>query len=432
MYYQQNIDHCFAEHIGATGLESSDFEAALQATESALAQLGKTYKDGALPLLRLPGATSDLEIIEPVAERHIESFDHVVVLGTGGSSLGGQTLAALTDQGHGDSPRVHFMDNIDPHTFETLFQLIDPVRTGFIVISKSGGTAETLTQFLYSLDVFRKALGDDAVNQHFTIITEPADNPLRRIGVKLGCQILDHDPGIGGRYSALSLVGLLPALIAGVDAQAVRTGARSVLAPILDGAEPAEVPAAVGAALNVALLRHCSMTSTVLMPYIDRFADFGLWFRQLWAESLGKNGTGTTPINAIGTVDQHSQLQLYLAGPRDKMFTLIFGQVAGTGGTVPADLAKDPALSYLAGRRMGDLMDAEQRATAETLAKTGCPTRIMTLEQVDEASLGALMMHYMLETIIAADLLGVDPFDQPAVKEGKVLAREFLAVGRDA
>ena len=174
-------------------------------------------------------------------------------------------------------------------------------------------------------------------------------------------------------------------------------------------------------------LRQRGIATTVLMPYVDRLANFGLWYRQLWAESLGKNGTGTTPIRAVGTVDQHSQLQLYLAGPADKMFTVVMLDCAGTGATVDAGLAADEALSYLYGRTMGDLMDAEQRATAVTLARHGRPTRLIRLASLDERVMGSLMMHFMLETIIAAHLLGVDPFGQPAVEEGKVLTRSYLA-----
>jgi glucose-6-phosphate isomerase len=163
------------------------------------------------------------------------------------------------------------------------------------------------------------------------------------------------------------------------------------------------------------------------MPYIDALGPFGLWFRQLWAESLGKDGTGSTPIRAMGTVDQHSQLQLYLAGPADKFYTLILVPQAGKGARVAPDLAEDQALSYLAGRTMGDLLEAEQRATLETLAANGRPVRALVLPRLDERAMGALMMHFMLETIIAADLLGVNPFDQPAVEEGKRLAREHLS-----
>jgi glucose-6-phosphate isomerase len=163
------------------------------------------------------------------------------------------------------------------------------------------------------------------------------------------------------------------------------------------------------------------------MPYVDRLADFGLWYRQLWAESLGKGGHGTTPIRAVGTVDQHSQLQLYLDGPKDKMFTVALLDCARAGRKVPRKLANDPSLAYLAGRTMGALIDAEGRATAETLLRRGRPTRILRISKLDGAVMGALMMHYMLETILAAHLLGVDAFDQPAVEEGKVLTRQYLA-----
>ncbi len=162
------------------------------------------------------------------------------------------------------------------------------------------------------------------------------------------------------------------------------------------------------------------------MPYLDRLAGFGLWYRQLWAESLGKAGQGLTPIRAMGTVDQHSQLQLYLDGPSDKMFTLVLGRPAGTGDRVAPALASDPALGYLAGRTMGDLLDAEQRATAATLAERGRPVRVIEIQRLDEAVMGGLMMHFMLETLIAAALMGVDAFDQPAVEAGKVLTRRFL------
>ena len=168
------------------------------------------------------------------------------------------------------------------------------------------------------------------------------------------------------------------------------------------------------------------MAQSVLMTYEDRLAPFGLWYRQLWAESLGKDGTGTTPVRATGTSDHHSQLQLYLAGPRDKMFTLVMPGCRGHGPRMDAGLAEEAGTDSLAGRAMGDLLDAAARATAETLARNGRPVRLMRLNAVDEASLGALLMHFMLETIIAADLLGVNAFDQPAVEEGKLLTREYL------
>jgi glucose-6-phosphate isomerase len=165
----------------------------------------------------------------------------------------------------------------------------------------------------------------------------------------------------------------------------------------------------------------------VMLAYADRLERFTHWYVQLWAESLGKDGKGTTPVGALGPVDQHSQLQLFIAGPRDKLITVITTGAAGRGPRMAADLAALAGESDFAGKSIGDLAAAEGRATAETLAKHGCPVRTIHVERLDEASLGELLMHFMLETIIAAHLLGVDAFDQPAVEEGKVLAKRYLA-----
>lgn len=427
--YQQNIENCFAENIGSSGLDRAVYGQLVTACAPLLDDLRRAYAENTISLLRLPETTADIETMEDCAARYLENFDDVVVLGVGGSSLGAKALAALTDPAAVDAPRLHFFDNIDPQEFDRRLTAFDPVRLAFLVISKSGGTAETLSQFLVCIGAMRDALSPETFADRFTIITDPGDNPLRQLADRFGMPVLDHEPGVGGRYSVLSNVGLLPALIAGLDAGAVRDGAKEVIDTFLDAATPEDCPPAVGAIFNVALAQHNGISSTVLMPYIDRLAEFGLWYRQLWAESLGKQGQGTTPVRAIGTVDQHSQLQLYLDGPADKMFTLIFNAAAGSGAVIPADIADTPALDYLAGHRIGDLMDAEQRATAETLARHGRPTRVIRIGHLDERTIGALMMHFMLETIIAAGLLGVDPFDQPAVDEGKVLTREYLGKG---
>jgi len=428
MGYRQDISGCLTDKVGARGLEEAGLEAMLARAAPALDKLRRRHEDGSLPLLALPRRRDDVAALRRAlrdfraAPR--QKFRDVIILGTGGSSLGGQTLYALADPRA--LPRLHFLDNIDPATFDALFAALDPARTGIAAISKSGGTAETLTQFIICLDWLRQSVPADALAKHAIAITEPRDNVLRRLATRLGLTILDHDPGIGGRYSVLSNVGLLPALLAGLDAASLRQGAGAVLDATLAATSPRDAAPALGASIAVGLAEQRGIGTTVVMPYLDRLGHFGLWFRQLWAESLGKDGKGTTPIRALGTVDQHSQLQLYLAGPADKMFTLVMGEPAGGGGAVTPDLGSDPELAYLAGRRMGDLLDAEQRATAASLIRNGRPTRLLHIERLDAETLGALLMHFMLETIIAADLFGVDAFDQPAVEEGKVLARQYL------
>jgi glucose-6-phosphate isomerase len=429
MLYTHDISGCRAAVIGDRGLTDTALEPVVARTAGGLEALRDAQASGALPLLRLPGRRDDLGPLERLAEAWRTRFETVVILGTGGSSLGGQALYALADYGFGPAtgaPKLVFMDNIDPDGFTALTGAFDLAKTGIIVISKSGGTAETLTQAMTLLPKQARVVGDKAMAVHALAITEPGDNPLRRLAARWDLPVLDHDPGVGGRYSALSLVGLLPALIAGLDATAIREGAESVLDNALGASSPADVPPAVGAALNLALLRDNGVSATVMLPYLDRLRRFAAWHGQLWAESLGKGGAGTTPVDALGTVDQHSQLQLWLDGPPDKLFTVLTGPYAGTGARIDADLATSLGIDYLAGRTMGDLMGAEQQATIDTLIANKRPTRVMAFDRLDAATLGALMMHFMLETMLAAHLFEVDAFDQPAVEHGKVLARQYL------
>ncbi len=410
---------------------ASGFADALKRTGEALDWLRARHADRTLPLLRLPEKQDDIATILGYATLLRANATDVVFLGTGGSSLGAQTLTQLA--GHAvpgvgllrDPPRIHFTDNLDPASYGTLLDRVPLQSARFVAISKSGGTAETLMQTITALTALKAARLDP--EKHVLGLTEPAKpgkaNGLRDLLAAHQIPMMEHDPGVGGRYSVLTNVGLLPAAVTGLDIGAVRAGAAAALAPVLDGKPPAEVPAAVGAA--------CAMASgkpiAVMMAYADRLERFTHWYVQLWAESLGKDGKGTTPIGALGPVDQHSQLQLFIAGPRDKLFTIITAGTAGRGPRVDAELAKRAGEPGLGGKTIGDLVAAQGRATAETLAKNGCPVRTMHVETIDERSLGELLMHFMLETIIAARLLGVDPFDQPAVEEGKVLAKKYLA-----
>jgi len=435
MLYSHDIENCIAEAVGDGGLPRDRFQSLLKEAAGALANLRTRHADGSLPLLQLPGRTDDLPALAEVAARYRKDFDDVLVLGTGGSSLGGRSLCALAGPDAvlaQAKPRLHFMENVDPHSFDGLMGTLEPGRTGVVAVSKSGGTAETLTQLFCIFNWLAGAVGRDSLAKHATAIVEPGDSVLRRLAGQFDLPILDHDPGVGGRFSVLSLVGLLPAMIAGLDAAAIRQGADEVLQTMLTEANPAAVPPAAGAAIAVGLAKDRGAAMSVLFPYVDRLAPFALWYRQLWAESLGKNGEGTTPLRAMGTVDQHSQLQLYLDGPADKFFTVVMGPSAGVGPVIDTALFDDDSLGWMRGRHMGDLLDSCQRATAETLVARGRPVRVLCLDAVDESTLGALMMHFMVETIIAAHLLGVDPFDQPAVEEGKQLSRRYMAAFGEA
>ncbi|WP_428668621.1 glucose-6-phosphate isomerase [Reyranella sp.] len=432
MFYSHITDNALEAKVKG-GLSQAALDRELQRATPALDKIRRWREDGTLPLLKLPARRDDLEALKPHAERFAK-FEHVVVMGSGGSSLSGKTLVALKDQGFGPAPgrpKVHFMDNVDPATFAAMTGRLPLDRTGFLPISKSGGTPETIAATFAALGALEAKVGKAGIKNQVLAITEAADNPLRRLMTRLGCTILEHDPKVGGRYSALSLVGMLPAMIAGVDGAAVREGAASVLDPVLAAKDTKDLAPAIGAALSVGLSQERGTNITVLMPYVDRLETFAFWYRQIWAESLGKQGKGTTPVRAMGTIDQHSQVQLYLGGPHDKLYTFVIQDTAGQGTELaPATLGGDKALDYLAGHTMGDLLLAEADATAATLVKDGRPVRVIRIETIDERVMGALMMHYMLETMFAAELWGIDAFDQPAVEDGKVLTRQYLSQRR--
>jgi len=434
MAIQQSIDNALERNIGPHGVADKTLNDVLGRAAAALEALRARHADGSLPLLQLPERQDDLAGIRDAARRLAEDASDIVLLGTGGSSLGGQTLAQLAGYavpGVGalrSPPRLHFIDNLDPLSFEILLAKLPLASTRFVAISKSGGTAETLMQTIAALSALKHA-GLDA-RHAFLGISEP-DKAGKRNGLRdlLGrhqVAMLDHDPGVGGRFSALTNVGLLPANVLGLDIAAIRRGAAAAVAPVLAKKKPAEVQAAAGAALAVALAESKGKSISVLMAYADRLERFTHWYVQLWAESLGKNGKGTTPVAALGPVDQHSQVQLFIGGPRDKAFTVVSVAGAGLGPRIDNELAKLAGEPGFGGKTMGDLAAAESRATAETLAKNGCPVRTIQLSRLDEESLGELLMHFMLETIVAAHLIGVDAFDQPAVEEGKVLAKKYL------
>lgn len=372
------------------------------------------------PLLNLCERSDDLAEIETLAAKIRAKFKHVIVCGAGGSGLSGRVLTNLT-LGN-SSPQIYYLDNIDPYAIDRLLGLCPPQDTCVIAISKSGSTVETLSQFYMFLSHFKKQLGTK-LSEHFIAITISDESPLRASAREHGFVVMEHPKDIGGRFSVFTSVGLLPAGIAGLNIAAIRQGAAETIAMLGAG----EHPARLGASLQYAHMQQ-GKTITVMLPYCERLTAFSAWYRQSWAESLAKQGLGTTPIRAVGTTDQHSQLQLYLDGPKDKFFTLIFLNRAGTGQKIEAPTLPD--LDYIQGKTTGDIMAAEQKATLETLVKNGCPVRLISCEQLNEKTIGAMLMHFMLEIMFMAKLFGVNAFDQPAVEEGKVLAREYLLSGR--
>jgi glucose-6-phosphate isomerase len=438
--YEQSIAGCLDGAIGRHGLSEAEFARWLDKLEPAIARLKEDCRTRRLPHLTIPGESADIAEAEAAYTRLAQGARAIIFFGTGGSSLGGQTLAQLSgwnipgtaDAAQMKRPRTRFYDNLDGHTLAAALHSFDDLGSArFIVISKSGGTPETLVQTLAALAAVKAAGLEKRIPELFLGVTEPKaegrPNGLRTLFEQHGIPCLDHHPGIGGRFSVLTNVGLLAAIARGLDARAVRAGAKAVVDALMAIHGPQGFAPAEGAAVAVALAREKGIRTQVMMPYCDRLGRFAAWFAQLWAESLGKDGQGTAPIACLGPVDQHSQLQLFMDGPHEHLITVVRVPSAGTGPRIDAALADAAGVGYLAGRTAGDLVAAQAEAVPQALAQAGRPVRTFDLPCLDEASLGALMMHMMLETILAAHLMGVDPFDQPAVELAKAITRERVA-----
>jgi glucose-6-phosphate isomerase len=360
-------------------LSDEEWGSVLNQTEEALAQVRQQSHRGPL---RLPAEKEDIGQLIDVAERWRGRFSRIVLFGVGGSSLGARALSVLAGK---DAPELVVPDNLDPETMAGVLQADGSTETGYLVISKSGGTAETLAQTLATVGYLQ---GQD-LSERFLFITEPRDSPLRAVAEEIGASVIDHDLDIGGRFSVLTKVGLLPAMMLGLDPWAIRAGAADVLTETLSAAASDDNAAAQGAALNFALREYRGVAQTVLFAYADRLRLFNLWYRQIWAESLGKGGSGSTPIDALGPLDQHSQLQLYLDGPKDKLFTILSVTQTGTGPAVEAGFADRVGAGYLGGCDLARIVAASGQATADALIARGLPVRQLRLSKLDEEAMGA-------------------------------------------
>jgi len=435
----QSVEGCLEAGIGKSGLSQAELDRILDRLQPRLDSLRQAHATSTLPLLRVPEWRDDITAARAALAALTQDAKTLVFFGTGGSSLGGQTLAQLGgwgipgDDGNGgqrDRPRTRFYDNLDGRTLERALGSLDLSTTRFVVISKSGNTPETMVQTIAAIEAVRAAGLGARIPELFLGLTEPrstSTNGLRGLCDSLSIPTLPHDPKIGGRFSALTNVGLLPALARRLDVEGLRDGAGSVVQALLTASAPKHFAPAVGAAVAIGLAKERGVKVSVMLTYSDRLSRFAAWYVQLWGESLGKKGEGTTPVAALGPVDQHSQLQLYLDGAPQHLVTVVRQACAGLGPRVAPDLAKIAHAEYLAGHAAGDLVAAQQKAIPEALIAARRPVRTIDLEKLDERALGALMMHFMLETILAGHLLGVDPFDQPAVESSKLITRRYLS-----
>ena len=370
-----------------------------------------------LPALNIAKNSELLNLTIEKTESFKQDKKKFVVFGTGGSNLGARALInILVDQ----PDNILFFDNIDPLFFQSQILKLDFATTGFIVISKSGTTPETLSQLGTIVNIANEKNILNTLYNNMMVITEFKDSALFNIAKKNNCLLLEHQDDIGGRYSVFSNVGMVPAIIAGLNVKKIHEGVVKVL-------NKNDFNNAFKFAQMFKYSVSNNFSSSVLMTYSDGLNYFGKWYLQLWAESIGKQNRGVTALHATGTTDQHSQLQLYLDGPKDKFFTIIKSNYKNKGLLIDSQLMIDESIDYLVNKKMGDLMHAEQDATIDTFKLNGFKFREIFIETIDEENIGMLMANSIIETIAACIYFDVDPFDQPAVEQGKVLTKKYLS-----
>jgi len=432
-----DYSNMLAPRLGGRGIAPDTLDALADRFRQLHAEVRTRRDAGELGFFQLPFESTVTDQIRRFADGLGQAFDAVVVLGIGGSALGTTMLQhalrpphwnELDDEARDYYPRLYILDNVDPTTIGPLLERLDLRRTLFNVVSKSGATAETMAQFLIVRDRVRALLDDDGYRRHFIFTTDPEHGVLRRIADDEGIATLPVPPAVGGRFSVLSAVGLLPAALIGVDIERLLAGAaamdeRCATESLRDN------PAGLFAALQWLAHDEAGAPIHVMMPYSDRLYPAADWFRQLWAESLGKRHDtqgrdvfrGPTPIKALGATDQHSQVQLYMEGPFDKTITFLHAAERAHDVPIPAAYADIDAIAYLGGSSLGALLDAERTATTNALARAGRMNMTIELPRLDAHSVGELLMLLQIATVYAGALYDVDPLDQPGVELGKQL-----------
>lgn len=423
------------------GVSQAELASELMRISEISRRLKKERADGRLAFMDLPYQQQLVRDIQNYARRIPQSIDNFVVIGIGGSALGNIMLhSALNHPQYNllprklrGRPRMFFLDNVDPERTASLLETLEPSKTLFNVITKSGDTAETMSNFLIARDWLLKAVGKKKLSRHMVATTDASKGHLRKLVELEGYQSFVVPDGVGGRFSVLTPVGLLSAAASGINIRKLLAGA-AMMDEICRADDPMENPAALNALLHYLLDTRKGKRISVMMPYAHRLRDFADWYRQLWAESLGKefslDGTqvnaGQTPVKALGATDQHSQLQLYMEGPFDKVITFIGLEKYPKEIKIPRVFKEMEGIGYLGGHNLGNLIKAEQESTALALAKKARPNCTITLPKLDAFSIGQLIYMYEVQTAFAGALYNINPFDQPGVELGKRYASGMM------
>ncbi|MGI8977562.1 MAG: glucose-6-phosphate isomerase [Thermomicrobiales bacterium] len=407
-------------------------------------RLQSEHDAGEQKWMDLPDDTALADRIVAFASEVRDTYQDFILIGIGGSSLGAiATIQALAHpyrnmlpDGKRGGPRIFILDNPDPEKVAATLDTVDLGKTLVNVVTKSGQTAETMANFLVVRDALIEAVGEEQARKQIVATTDPASGLLRQLADQEGYRTFPAPPGVDGRQTVLSAVGMIPAAIAGIDVHQLLAGAKAMRDRASSGDVRAN-PAYLLAAISWIADNRCGKSMLVTMPYVDALYGISDWFRQLWAESLGKKLSvdnevvyaGQTPIKALGAIDQHSQIQLYTEGPNDKLIQLI-----AVGGyrdqvDIPTPPESIPDLSYLKGGELGALLDKERVATAWALANADRPNLSITTPVIDAFAIGELFYLLELQTVMAGALYDVDPFGQPGVEAGKNAT--YALMGRD-
>lgn len=419
-----------------TGLSFSELTASSADAVSALEDVLES--DPAF--LRILNETSTIDQVEQ-HRSWLSGFDDFVVVGIGGSALGNAAIHSALKPLNWNSPtydrkglcRVFILDNVDPDFVNSLLEEINPGKSVFNVISKSGTTAESMANYLVLRDYLRK--NGLETKKHFIFTTDPEEGTLRQISEEEGIRRLSIPQGLGGRFSVLSTVGMLSGLSEGIDIQKLYEGARNGLERYTRSDFKSN-PMLINTLLHYLYLRKKHDIS-VMMPYSNRLYLLADWYRQLWAESLGKkfdiNGktvnVGQTPIKALGAVDQHSQIQLYNEGPKDKIVTFLKVLSFSEDFKIPLIHSDICSVSYLGGKLLSELLNSELEGTALALCENGVPNLTISFPIIDELHVGEFIVFYELMTATMGSLMKVNPYDQPGVELGKKIT--YALMGRN-
>ena len=385
--------------------------------------------------MRLPKTSEYAEASVGVAEEILGSgatdFIHV---GIGGSALGPMAIQkALNDPYYNAlptearrGPRLHFAENTDPNTLAAILDFADATATWVNVVTKSGSTAETMANFLVIRGWLVEALGDFGYQGRTIATTDPEEGYLKEIADREDLKLLPIPKDVGGRFSVLTPVGLLPAAVTGLDVHALLAGAAQCVDEVNE--QGTQHPAVVGAAMHYLMDTTRGRNVRVMMPYADALERLAAWFVQLWAESLGKDGKGSTPHGAVGTTDQHSQIQLYMQGPQDKVVEIVEVENHPRDLEIPRAYEDLDGVAYLGGHTLAELLNVECDATRKALTEAGRPNSTIRLGTVSEENLGYLFQALEVQTAVAGSLYGVNAFDQPGVEAGKQIT--YKGMGR--